>query len=93
MFFQMVQKDKEAINGRGFQEYRLQYQNVVWVVAHEACTCLRCPAHLLNHHAKTYFIKKATWLFLHYYIFSDNLSSLLALLMRRLTKGAFSYLP
>ena len=39
-------RDKVAINGRGFQEYRLQYKNVVQVVAHEACMCLCCPAHL-----------------------------------------------
>lgn len=38
-------RDKVAINGGGFQEYRLQYKNVVQVVAHEACMCLCCPAH------------------------------------------------
>lgn len=37
-------RDKIAINGRGFQDYRLQYKNVVQVVAHEACRCLCCPA-------------------------------------------------
>lgn len=37
-------RDEIAINGRGFQEYRFQYKNVVQVVAHEACMCLCCPA-------------------------------------------------
>lgn len=42
----MVQKrDKVATEGRGFQEYRLQYQNVVRVDAREACKCLRRPVH------------------------------------------------
>lgn len=35
-------KERTAINRRGF--YKLQYKNVIPVIAHEACTCLCRPA-------------------------------------------------
>lgn len=38
-------RDKVATEGRGFQEYRLQYQNVVRVDAREACKCSCHPVH------------------------------------------------
>lgn len=61
----VLERDEVATKGRGFQECRLQYQNVVRVDAREACMCWSRPVPPQNPHAKTYFIKRPHCFILH----------------------------
>lgn len=71
----MVQKrDKISINGRGFQEYRLQYKKSGPGGSTWSMHVFMLPCSPLKPSCEDILYKKATWLFLHYkmHVYCDN---------------------